>query len=81
MSVTQKVVPRGAVGDTVLLASPGHTSTSPDRCGVIVSVLGERGHENYLVRWPGSRLSVVSPEAVGLAAAQTPMPATGEGRS
>ncbi len=54
-------------GDSVLLASSGHVSTSPDRRGRIVDVLGEPGHESYLVRWLDGRLSVLPPAAIRLA--------------
>ena len=57
----------GRAGDSVLLASSGHVSTSPDRRGQIVDVLGDPGHESYLVRWLDGRLSVLSPAAVRLA--------------
>ena len=56
-------------GDTVLLASSGHVSTSPDRRGQIVDVLGDPGHESYLVRWLDGRLSVLPPAAIRLAPA------------
>ena len=49
---------RARAGDSVLLASSGHVSTSPDRRGQIVDVLGDPGHESYLVRWLDGRLSV-----------------------
>ena len=51
------------VGDTVVLATSGHLSTSPDRRGQIMDVLGESGHESYLVRWSDGRLSYLSPTA------------------
>jgi len=54
-------------GDSVLLASSGHVSTSPDRRGLIVDVLGDPGHESYLVRWLDGRLSVLPPAAIQLA--------------
>ena len=54
-------------GDSVLIASSGHVSTSPDRRGLIVDVLGDPGHESYLVRWLDGRLSVLSPATVRLA--------------
>ena len=54
-------------GDSVLLASSGHVSTSLDRRGVIVDVLGDPAHESYLVRWLDGRLSVLSPATVKLA--------------
>jgi len=52
--MARKTELRGLVGDTVLLASSGHLSISPDRCGEIVDVLGEHGLESYLVRWGGA---------------------------
>ena len=56
--------PIGAVGDAVLLATSGHLTASPDRQGLIVEVVGDPGHESYLVRWPDGRLSYLSPTAV-----------------
>ena len=66
------------VGDTVLIATSGHLSTSPDRRGQIVDVLGERGLECYLVRWPDGCVSVLPPVAVtpatSSAVRQRPLP-------
>jgi hypothetical protein len=67
--------PVGAVGDAVLLATSGHLTASPDRQGLIVQVVGDPGHESYLVRWPDGRLSYLSPTTVRLVPAATPRPA------
>jgi hypothetical protein len=66
MSRRRHADPVGAVGDAVLLATSGHLSASPDRRGLIVEVVGDPGHESYLVRWPDGRLSYLSPTAVRL---------------
>jgi uncharacterized protein DUF1918 len=48
---------RQVVGDTVLLASSGHSPMSPDRRGEVVDILGGSGDTTYVVRWPDGRLS------------------------
>jgi Domain of unknown function (DUF1918) len=50
---------RSAVGCEILVASSGHSSTSPDRRGRIVRVLGPPGCESFLVRWSDGRESVL----------------------
>ena len=70
----------GRVGDSVLLASSGHVSTSPDRRGRIVDVLGNPGHESYLVRWLDGRMSVLSPTAIQLAPKGRPHSCTSSAR-
>lgn len=60
--MTTDVHPR--IDSEILVASSGHSSTSPDRRGRIVGVLGPPGHEHYLVRWPDGRETVLHP-AVG----------------
>ena len=52
---------RKHVGDAVQIATPGHSSTSPDQRGTIVGVVGEPGREHYLVRWTNGRESVLHP--------------------
>lgn len=54
---------RPKLGDAVVLASPGHSARSADRCGEIVELVGaENAH--YLVRWLDGGTSVLSASAV-----------------
>lgn len=57
---------RQVVGDTVLLASSGHSPMSPDRRGEVIEILGGSGDTTYVVRWPDGRLSFVPPTVVRL---------------
>ena len=57
---------RQVVGDTVLLASSGHSPMSPDRSGEVIEILGGSGDTTYVVRWPDGRLSFVPPTVVRL---------------
>lgn len=71
MTIAGKPDRRGRVGDEILVASPGHVASSPDRRGEIVAVLGEPGREHYLVCWPEGRQSVLHP-AAGVVAPKRP---------
>lgn len=55
---------RGAVGDELALASPGHAADSLDRRGRIVAASGEPGAERYRVVWPDGQESLV-PAGIG----------------
>jgi hypothetical protein len=59
-------ITRKLVGDEVQIATPGHSSTSPDRRGTIVGVVGKPGCEHFLVRWPDGRQSVLHPGSVSV---------------
>ncbi len=55
-----KTAARAAVGDSLLIRSPGHSPGSADRRGEIVGLVGKPGDERYLVRWPDSRESLLA---------------------
>lgn len=59
-----------AAGDTIVIASPGHSASSPDRRGEILAVAGEAGCACYLVRWPDGSTTVVSTAAGAVVHAQ-----------
>lgn len=59
MTTAQRTARRGSVGDEILVASSGHSSSSPDRRGEIIDVIGR----HYLVRWSDGRQSVLHPAA------------------
>jgi len=61
MTTARATASSSRVGDEVQIATPGHSSTSPDRRGKIVGLVGRPGHEHYLVRWPDGRESVLHP--------------------
>jgi hypothetical protein len=61
MTPARVTASRSRVGDEVQIATPGHSSTSPDRRGTIVGVVGRPGREHYLVRWPDGHESVLHP--------------------
>jgi Domain of unknown function (DUF1918) len=69
MTIAPTAPSRELVGEEVQIATPGHSSTSPDRRGTITAVVGEPGREHYLVRWPDGRESVLHQAAVGRASA------------
>lgn len=48
----------GAIGDTILIASPGHSS--PDRRGEIVAVVDDTRCACCLVRWPNGTTSLIT---------------------
>jgi RimK family alpha-L-glutamate ligase len=55
----QKAVIDVAIGDSVLIRSPGHSGSGDPR-GEIVDLLGKPGEERLLVRWPDSRESLLA---------------------
>lgn len=67
MPIAARTASRGSVGDEILVASSGHSSSSPDRRGEIIGVVGE----HYRVRWTDGRETVLHPAA----GASTPKPA------
>ena len=52
---------RGHVGDLVVVE--GHRVGQGRRIGEILEVLGESGHEHYVVRWENDRESVFYPSS------------------
>lgn len=62
---------RPKLGDTVALASPGHSGRSADRSGEIVELVGvESSH--YLVRWADGGMSVLSAAVATVASLHRP---------
>lgn len=51
--------PRARPGDIVTIE--GHKVGDAGRSGVVVEVLGEPGHEHYLVRWEDDRETLFYP--------------------
>ncbi len=49
----------GRPGESIWIASSGHSATSPDRRGTIVHVLASRDQVHYRVRWDNGRESIV----------------------
>lgn len=48
-------------GDEVVVH--GHHVGETERCGEILEVLGDPGHEHYLVRWEDGRESIFYPSS------------------
>lgn len=46
-------------GNTILIASSGHSGSSPDLRGEILQLLGDSRCPSCLVRWPNGSVSVV----------------------
>ena len=61
---------RATPGDVVLVH--GHRVGDAKRSGEILEVLGEPGHEHYLVRWDDGRESVFYPSSDAVIQSKTP---------
>ncbi len=53
------------VGEEILIAGPGHSSSSPDRRGEVLEILGVPGRELLRVRWGDGTMTVVPAGAAG----------------
>ena len=60
------LMPDALTGHDVAIASPGHSSSSFDRRGEILAVLGHPGRWNYRVRWQDGTETVVPARAARL---------------
>ena len=53
------------VGEEILIAGPGHSSSSPDRRGEVLEITGVPGRELLHVRWGDGTVTVVPEDVAG----------------
>ncbi len=65
------------IGEEIVMAGPGHSSSSPDLRGEVLEILGPPGRELLRIRWGNGTETVLPQHAAGTPA--RPRPSRGGG--